>query len=495
MEVKPLNNIISAKIDTIKSLLGNKNEIIVREFIIGKINHIDMAIIYINGLANKDIIDRDILNPLMLHVDEDLAGINDIVNYIYKKYVIVSNTYIESDINRVADSIKRGKTVLVIDGENNFIVVDTAGGVYRGIEEPVNDMSLKGSKEGFVENLEVNVSILQRRIKDKNLVTEKFILGKRSQTDLVIMYIDDIVDKEYLGKIRDKISSINIDAVLENSIIEQCIEEHPYSIFPQVIGTERPDVAEANLMEGRIAFILAGTPYVTTYPTTFVEFFQTPEDYYGRSLQAFSIRMLRIIAVFIVISFPAIYITFIKFNAELIPIEFIKSLIQARKGIALTPFMSLLAMQVTIELLREGGLRMPSKIGQTLSVVGGIIIGDAALKAKIVSSVTLLVAGSATVASFAISNYHMSVAIRLVGYPMLVLANWLGVVGIVIGWFFLLAYLCSMENLGVPYFSLKKKDMKDTFIRAPITSMKTRPESITQNNPIRQGDSGSEKNE
>lgn len=493
--MKNEQNDISIKINNIRNLIGNKNEVIIREFIIGKINYVEMAVIYINGLVNKDIIDRDVLNPLMLHIDEDLSCISDIEKYIYKKYITVSNTQIEGDINKAVESVKRGKTVLVIDGVNNLIVLDTTGGIYRTIEEPANDVSLKGSREGFVENLEINVSMLQRRIKDKNLVTEKFTLGVRSQTDLVVMYIDDVVDKEYLQKLRDKLSKINIDSISENSIVEQFIEEHTHSIFPQAFATERPDVVESNLMEGRIAFILAGTPSVTTYPATFFQFFQTPEDYFGRSLQAFVIRMLRIIAVFIVTSFPAIYITFIKFNAELIPLEFIKSLIQSRKGIALTPFMSLLAMQVTIELLREGGLRMPNKIGQTLSVVGGIIIGDAALKAKVVSSTTLLVAGSATIASFAISNYQMAIAIRLVAYPMLVLANWLGVVGIVIGWFFLLAYLCSMENLGVPYFSFHKSDFKDIFVRVPMPNMKKRNETVPQNNPIRQGDSGSEKNE
>lgn len=486
---------IDYRIDNIKNLVGNIDELVVRNFTAGKNFYIELAVIYINGLANKDIIDRDILSPLMLHMKDNLMGIKNREDYIYKKYIAVSNTTVETDLNKVIDNIKRGKTILLVQGSTNYIVIDTAGGVYRTISEPVNDPSLRGPREGFVENLETNISILRRKIKDKNLTTEKFTLGRRSQTDLVIMYLDDVVDKDFLQKIRDRINIIDIDSIPANSIIEQCIEEHPYSILPQTNGSERPDVIQAALMEGKIAFLLSGTPYVLTYPSIFIEFFQTMEDYYGRSIQSYFTRSLRFIAVFLVIFLPSIYITFIKFNAELIPIEYIKSLIQDRNGIALTPFMSMIAIQLTIELLREGGLRMPSKIGQTLSVVGGIIIGDAALKAKFISSSILLIAGIATVASFAISNYQMSIAIRFLSYPMLVLSNWLGALGIVIGCFFMLAYLCSLENFGVPYFSFHKSDMKDIFIRAPIWKMNKRPDAIPHNDSVRQSDFRGNKNE
>lgn len=475
-------------INKIKSLTGNPSELITRSLAVGKGLSIEATVIYINGLADKNIIDRDILTPLMLHADENFADMDNIDDYIFKKYITVGDSSIETDINKAVSGIKRGKTVVITQNSSNFIVVDTTGGVYRAIQEPANDISLKGPREGFVESLQTNVSIMKRRIKDKNLVTEQFTLGTRSQTDLVIMYIDDVVDKDYLKTLKEKINNINMDFVSENSFIEQCVEEHPYSVFPQVIGSEKPDVVEAKLMEGRIAFLLDGTPNVTTYPTVLVEFFQTPEDYYGRSMLASFIRIIRLLAVFIVITFPSIYITLIKFNSEMIPIEFIQSLVQSRKGISLTPFISLVAMQFTIELLREGGLRLPGKIGQTLSVVGGIIIGDAALKAKIVSPTTLLVAGISTVASFAISNYQMSIAIRSLAYPMLALSNWLGMLGIVIGWFFILSYLCSLENLGVPYLLFSKSDMKDLFIREPVTKMDKRPDAIPNNNSGRQNE-------
>ncbi len=485
---------INHNIENIRNLLGEQSELVVRNLLIGKNNCIEAAIIYINGLINKDVIDRDILNPLMLHVKEDFIGKKEIEDYIQKRYISASDSSIEKDINSVVTSIKRGKTVLIIENCCNFIVINTTGGNYRTISEPENDPSLRGPREGFVENLETNISILRRKIKDENLTMEKFTLGRRSQTDLVIMYIDDIVDKEFLKRMKDKINKIDIDIIPANSSIEQCIEEHPYSILPQTSGSERPDVIEAALMEGKIAFLLEGTPYVTTYPSIFIEFFQTIEDYYGRTIQTWFTRALRLIAVFIVISAPGIYITLVKFNPELIPAEYIKSLIETRQGIVLTPFMSLFAMQLTIEFLREGGLRMPGKIGQTISVVGGIIIGDAAIKSKVISSPTLLVAGITTVASFVISNYQMSIAIRALNYPMLILSNWLGVLGIVIGWFSILVYLCCLENFGVPYMAFYKSDMKDTFIRTPIWKMNKRPKAIPNNDSTRQSNFGNEKN-
>ncbi len=477
---------LQENIANIKNLMGNGNELITKNFIIGKKTSIEASIIYVNGLANKDMIDRDILNPLMLHVEEDLINIAQIGEYICKKYIPMSNSGVETDINKVVDGVKRGKTAVLIEGYGDFITIDTAGGNFRSISDPLNETSVRGPRDSFIENLETNLSTLRRRLKDRNLKTEKVVVGARSQTDIAIMYIDDIVDKNLLKKIIDRITVIDIDSATSNSIIEQCIEEHTYSIFPQSFVTERPDIVQSNLLEGKIAILMDGTPFATTVPSLFTDFFQTVEDYYHRTLVASFVRLIKYTAAFMVITLSAVYITLIKFNSELIPLTFIQSIIESRKGIALTPFMSILSMNLVIEFLREGGLRLPGKVGQTISVVGGIIIGDAALKAKVVSSLTLLVVGITTVASFLIPNYEMALSIRMLNYPMIILANWLGSLGVAIGWFFLIAYLCSLDSYGVPYFSFHKGDLKDILIRAPIWKMNKRPEAIPNNNPVRQ---------
>lgn len=481
------NNILQQKINEIKSLVKSSNSLIIKNFDIGKKSSVEGAIIYINGLSNKDIIDKDILKPLMLYVEEDLSTVQDLSYFLNKKYITMSNSYIETDINKALEAIKRGKCLLIIQGDNNFIVIDTTGGEYRTISDPENETSIRGPRDSFVEKLETNISILKRRIKDANLTIESFTLGRRSQTDMVLVYIDDIVDKELLKEIRTRLSSIDIDNIQGNSIIDQCIERHTFSIFPQTIATERPDKVQTKLMEGKIALIVDGNPFVATYPTTFFEFFQTVEDYYFRTIVSSFARIIRYIAAFIILALPSIYITLIKFNAELIPGDFIKSIVESRKGIALTPFMSILSMNLIVEFLREGGLRLPGKIGQTLSVVGGIIIGDAAIKAKIVSSLTLLIVGTTTVATFLIPNYEMALSIRLIGFANLIMANWLGMLGLTVSLFFLLAYLCSLDSYGVPYLSFKKSNAKSSIIRAPIWMLNNNPESTPNNNTVRQG--------
>ncbi|GAA0724474.1 spore germination protein [Clostridium malenominatum] len=482
---KSVNN-LQIKIDSIKNLVGEKNELIVREFVIGKNYNLNAAVLYINGLTNRQTIDREILRPLMFEVEENLSIIHDLEDSICRKYISVSNTFVEEDMNKAVFNIRRGKAIVILQGTSKFIVVDASGGEYRGIQDPINETSVRASREGFVEKLETNISLIRRRIKDNNLVEERLVIGRRTGTDVALLYINNIADINIVNDIKERLNAIDVDGFSGSGTLEQLIENSPYSIFPQSFPTERPDVVVANLLEGKIAVIVDGTSYAVTFPTVFFEFFQAVEDYNERTYIGSFSRLLRYLAVFIVITLPAIYITLIKFNTELIPLKFLESIIESRKGIALTPFMSILSMNIIVEFLREGGLRLPFKIGQTLSVVGGIIIGDAAIRAKIVSSTTLLVIGIATVATFLIPNYEMSLSIRLIGYPMLFLGNFLGMFGIAAGWFFIIAHLCTLESYGVPYFKIYKSDLKDILIRAPIWKMDKRPEIMPNINSTRQ---------
>ncbi|MGK0466538.1 spore germination protein [Clostridium sp.] len=481
-------NSYSTQIDFITNEIGKKNPIIIKNFYLGITKPLNASIIYINGLSNKDIINRDILTPLMLHINETLDAKEDTPDYLAKKYIVMCNTLIENDINIVINSLKSGKSVILIENINSFIVIDTTAGNYRSISDPPIESPVRGSREGFIENLETNISMLRRNIKDKNLSIENFKVGRRSQTDLALMYIDDIVDKDVLSEVRTRITAIDVDSIIDSGQIEQYIEDSPLCIFPQVFGTESPSIVKGNLMEGRIAIILNGTPFVLTVPAVFVEFFQAPDDYNERTIISTFSRILRCIAVFTVITLPAIYLTLIQFNAELIPVKFINPIVNSREGIALTPFLELMAMELVVEFLREGGLRLPPKIATTLSIVGGIIVGNSAIESKVVSNTTLLIVGVAVISTFLIPNYEMALSIRFVRFPMLFLANSIGFLGIAAGWFVLLIQLFSLESFGVPYFSLYQKDMKDIFIRAPLWKMNDRPEAIPNNNAVRQSD-------
>lgn len=483
-----INLNLKENLDLINDRIGKNNIVVTKSLLIGNEEQLEGAIIYINGLASKDIIDRDVLHPLMLHIKENLKDKPNIMEYISKKYITMSNTKIEKDINNILSSLKRGQTALLLENSDEAIIIDTSSGDYRSISEPTNESSIRGSREGFIEKLETNTSIIKRRIRDENLVIENMVLGRRTQRDLAIIYIDNIVDKNVLQELKYKLSSIDVDSVSLIGYIQQYIENDAYSIFPQSRTTERPDVVEGNLMEGRIAVMLEGTPMVLLTPTIFIEFFQAIEDYTQRTIVSSFTRILRALSVMIVITFPSIYLTLIKFNAELIPIKFVNTIIQSRSNIPLTPFMEILSMEIIVEFLREGGLRLPPKVNQTLSIVGGIIIGQAAIKAGIVSSSTLLIIGISIIAAFLTPNYDMSLAVRFIRFPMLILSNYLGLLGLTAGFFFLLVHICSLENLGVPYFSFHDGEYKDIFIRSPLWTMNKRPDSIPNNNPIRQTD-------
>ncbi|MCS4468651.1 GerAB/ArcD/ProY family transporter [Clostridium botulinum] len=347
---------------------------------------------------------------------------------------------------------------------------------------------MRGPKEAFTEGIENNLSQINRRIKDKNLRIERFIIGVRSQTEVAMVYIEDIADEKIVNEMRKRLNLIKVDHIKTVAYIEQYMQNNTYTIFPQFFTTERPDVFEASIIEGRVGILMEGTEQGITAPAIFTEFFQTVEDYNQTFMLSTVIRLFRVIAVILVLSLTPIYLTFIKFNVELLPDKLLQPIIQSRVGIALNPIMEIISMELIVEFLREGGLRLPSKIGQTLSVVGGIIIGDAAIKSHLVSSTTLLVVGVSTVATFLIPNYEMSLAIRILKFPILFLTNALGIIGVSIGWFFILLELCSLDSIGVPYLQFKKSDMKDIFMRAPLWKMNKRPKAIPNKNPVRQED-------
>jgi len=477
------------KINSITELCGNNQQIVIRKFSIGIVNPIDAALIYKDGLVDQNIINRDLLNPLMHQVNEDLSTILLINEHVCDKYISMSKIVIENDVNIVAKDIKSGQTAILIYTTNSFIVADTAGGEHRNITEPMDEVGVRGPRDGFVENIQVNLSLIKRSLKDNNLEIENLIVGKRSQRDIALLYINDIVDKGILDDIRYRLSLIDVDFIGSSGEVSQYIEKYPYSIFPQAYVTQRPDIVQSNILEGKIAIIVDGTPFVLTVPSLFIEFFQASEDYYQRTIVSNFNRFIRIFATFIVVMLPSIYLTLIKYNSELIPIRFIIPIVQSRRGLGLSPFLEILAMLIVIEILREGGLRLPNKIAQTLSVVGGFIIGNAALQAKLVSPTTLVIVGVATIGTFIVPSYDMSISIRLLGFPFLFLVNYLGALGLIAGLYFLFVHLLSLDSFGVPYFPIDKYgDLKDMFIRSPLWKMNKRPESTPNNNPIRQTD-------
>lgn len=477
---------IDSKINTIINAIGQSTPIKVKIISIGKNPSIQGAIIYIDGLVDKNIINRDILNPLMIQIPNSIELNMDTQRFLCSNYITADCTFIKGNTEEVSKNIKNGNTLLLLANIEDYVIIDTTGGVLRTITDPMNETSLRGSREGFVENLEVNISLLRRTIKDPNLCIEKLVVGRRSQTDLALVYIKDLVNTEVLNELRERLNVVDVDSITGSGALQEFIDENPYSPFPMCFATERPDRVTPNIMEGKIAIVLNGSPFVLTTPSLFIEFFHTVEDYNERTLLANFIRMLRYIAVLIVITLPSIYLTLIKYNGELIPLEFVVPVVQSRIGISLSPFMEILILEILMEILREGGLRLPSKIASTLSIVGGIIIGNAAVQSNMVSPTTLLVIGITVVASFAVPTVDMSISIRFLRFPMLFLANSMGIMGIATGYTLLILHLSSLENYGIPYMEFNFDELKDTFTRAPLWKMNSRPKIISDRNVNRQ---------
>ena len=480
------NESIDSKIDNIKNGLGLSAPIKVKNISMGKDPAIKGAIIYIDGLVDKNIINRDILNPLMIEIREPITLNSDTASFLCSSYITADCCIIKGNTQEVYKQIKNGNTLFLIENIDEYVIIDTSGGKIREITDPDNEASLRGARDGFVENLEVNISSLRRKIKDSNLSIEKLVVGRRTQTDLALVYIKDLVNTEALDELRKRINVVDVDSIVGVGQLLEYIDENPSSVFPMNFTTERADRVTANIMEGRIALILDGSSFVATSPTVFLEFFHTVEDYNERTITANFIRFLRVLSFIIVISLPSIYLTLIKYNAELIPVEFVLPVVQSRIGISLSPFMEILILEILMEILREGGLRLPTKIAQTLSIVGGIIIGNAAVDSKMVSPTTLLVIGITIISSFVVPTVDMSIAMRLLRFPMLFLTNSMGMMGISTGYTLLIIHLSSLENFGVPYMALNKDDLKDTFIRAQLWKMNARPSIISSKNITRQ---------
>lgn len=477
---------VDSKINNIKNGLGLSAPIKVKNISIGKNPSIQGAIIYIDGLVDKNIINRDILNPLMIEIRSTMALNSDTPSFLCSSYITADCSIIKGDTEEVYKQIKNGNTLLLIENIDDYVVIDTNGGKVREITEPENEASLRGARDGFVENLEVNISSLRRKIKDSNLSIEKLVVGRRTQTDLVLVYIKDLVNTEALDELRKRINVVDVDSIIGTGELLELIDENSSSVFPMTFTTERVDRVTANIMEGRIALILNGSSFVATIPSVFISFFHTIEDYNERTIPANFIRIIRVLSFFLVISLPSMYLTLLKYNAELIPVEFVLPVVQSRIGISLSPFMEILILEVLMEILREGGLRLPTKIAQTLSIVGGIIIGNAAVESKMVSPTTLLVIGITIIASFVVPTVDMSIATRLLRFPMLFLTNSMGMMGIATGYTLLIIHLSSLENFGVPYMAFNKDDLKDSFIRAKLWKMNARPYIISDKNITRQ---------
>lgn len=454
---------------------STSSSIIKKELLIDKDKSTPITLIYSESTVDKNIINRDILNPLMNNFNVLFPENVDKYEFLIKVALPVCNAKIETSISDISNALSLGKTLIIFDGYRKSIIIDTTLFTYRSISEPTLTSSISSSKEDLNESLETNISIFKRRFKDRNLVIKNDVVGRRSKTNIDILYVKDVANPNVVQNVIEKISDIDIDNIQSLGELQQYIEEFSYSLAPQGYITDSAENAVNKLAEGKVIVLMEGSPFALCLPALFIEFFHSPDDYSHRTIIASFARLLRFISTLIVLTLPSFYIILTKFNVEILVNKFVQPIVYSRQGIALSPFLEVFIMEFIVELLREGGVNLPNKVGQTLSIVSGIIIGDAALQSKIVSPPALFVVGISVVGTFLIPNYRMALCVRFIKFPFLILSNAFGLIGYVICVYLTLNYLFNLNIYGIDYVCFYSDDMKDQFIRGTLKRLKKRP--------------------
>ncbi|GEN34033.1 spore germination protein [Aneurinibacillus danicus] len=443
------------------------------------------ALVYMDGLVDKTVINTDILRPLLYGQFNQKDALESAVTIGQIKKV--------RKWSDIEEALLMGKSILFIDGHDSALELETQRWPERAIEEPQAELSVKsGAHQGFIETAGQNIAMIRRYIPSRELKAKELMVGERGRVKISLLYLADVVNQQALQEVESRITSLRVDAILTTGQLKELIEDNSFTPFPQLAITERPDTAASHLLEGRFAIVADRTPGVLIGPMTFSAFFQTIDDYNIRWLAASFIRLLHFAGFFIAIFTPALYIAMISFHYEVIPLPLLLSIAESRERVPFPPLVEALLMELILEMLREAGVRLPAPIGQTIGVVGGIVIGQAAVQAGLVSNIMVIVVSITAIASFIIPNLQMLHGVRLIRFPMMLLAFAFGIVGIISGMMAIFAHLLSLESLGVPYSApispLRLSDMKDTFLRLPMWMMKKRPVSIRPNQLQRQGD-------
>ncbi|MCU7739130.1 spore germination protein [Priestia megaterium] len=487
---------LALTLKVVKNEIGHNSDVHFREFIIGRTG-IQAAIIFVEGLSDKDLIEKHILSSLMADFSKEYQQDQLYVKGSLSKQFIKSQVLSISDveevhpIKEVISKVLTGSTALLIDGLSLALILGTSKVKTRTIEEPVSEALVRGPRVGFTESLSDNTSLLRGSGDIENLSLVKFQVGKRSKKDLVVAYIKEIVNPELVEEVEKRIKKIDLDNVPESGYVEQLIEDNYLSPFPQVQNTERPDRVIAALMEGRVAILLDGTPFALIAPVTFSMMLQSPEDYYERWIPGTFIRFLRYIAVVLSLFTPALYIAFISFHPGLIPTKLAISIIGSRSGVPFPALIEALFMELSIEILREAGLRLPKPIGPAMGIVGGLIIGEAAVQAGIVSPILVIVVALTAISSFSIPQYSVGITLRILRFVAMLCAAILGLYGVILFFLFMMSHLVKLKSFGVPYMSpavpYRLSEWKDLVVRMPLMMMKRRPKMMHTKDPLRKG--------
>ncbi|NMM61572.1 spore germination protein [Clostridium sp. P21] len=473
---------VDDNISYIKDLLKGSSDIVYREFYIGEFKS---ALVYVDGMGDKLLLDDYVLETLMIRGSR-IKKVDEIKNRI----LTVSDLREVRKLGEGINAVLSGDTLMFIEGLEICYVIATRSWPARGVSEPSGETAIRGGRDGFTETIRFNTALIRRRIRDTRLMISSKSVGTRSKTDVVIMYIDDIVNEDALKELLKRINNINIDAILDSGYVEQLIEDSTFSVFPQIQSTERPDVVAAALYEGRIAVLVDNSPFVIIVPATLPNLFQAPDDYYQRWIHGSVVRLIRFFSIIISLILPSLYVAVTSFHTSIIPTKLAYFIASSREGVPFPAFVEALIMEVSLAFLLEAIARLPKPIGATIGIVGGLIIGQAAVTAGIVSPIMIIIVSITAITSFTTPNYEIVSAFRILRFLLIIASSIVGLYGMMIGLICILIHLVRLRSFGVPYLAPlvnpRISDFKDMYVRFPLKYFKKRPQYMDTGDKVRQ---------
>lgn len=482
---RPLSVNLKENKKIIEQILENSVDFVVREFIFHEKKDFQAVIFYTDGLVNTDHVSSIIetflyqANKLIQNSDDTTLDGN-FINQVEKHFVRNASVKDVKNFDEVIQGILSGDTILFINQAEKGLLFSTRGWNTRSVDEPQTEQVVRGPRDGFTESIRSNTTLVRRRIRDPLFRIEALQIGKKSRTDINIAYLKGTAKEELVEEVKKRLKSIKMDAVIESGYIEELIEDAPYSPFATIMSTERPDKVAAEILEGKVAIFVDNTPFVLILPAYFWQFLQASDDYYSRYMSGTFFRFIRYIAFVISLTLPSIYVMLASFHQEMIPTGLALTIASGREVVPFPVLIEALIMEISFELMREAGLRMPKPVGQAVSIVGSLVIGQAAVSAGIISPFMVIIVAITGIASFAIPNYAASFSIRLLRFPLLLASGTLGLLGFAAMLSIITIHALSLRSFGEPYMApaapFKPSDQKDTMIRMPWWKMMRQPE-------------------
>lgn len=438
-------------------------------------------IAYIDMLVDRVVIERQVISQL-LAISPRAISPAAVADELIGAGIASADVTFANSMDEAVDAVMGGDCLLLIAGHSRGIIISAKGWPNRGVPQVETEAVVFGSKEAFSEVFRINTMLIRRRIRDSRLTLFQTKVGKRGKSDVALMYIEGVAREKIVSGIKERIGRIDIDAILDAASLGELIEDDWISPFPQAQLTERPDKAASAILEGRIAVIVDNSPFVLLLPATLNVFFQASDDYYQGFHISSLVRVLRYAAAFLALALPGLYLACAVFHPGMLPMLLIFKMAGARQSVPFPAFFEILLMELSFELLREAGVRLPKPVGGSIGIIGGLILGQAAVEAGLVSPIVVIVVAATGIAGFTIPNYALQSAFRFSKYLITALSAVLGLLGFWLGIILLLIHLASLKSFGIPYLFPfvspdvnEYNDLEDSVVRLPLFRMKKRP--------------------